>query len=77
VRLQIEPHEPQLVELNNDPDKLKRLPKGLRNVASRLLLRQLQKKEQVRSLRLVVRLRVLQQAHHHLNHDTAEQSSSH
>ncbi|KAF1359480.1 hypothetical protein EJ07DRAFT_120225 [Lizonia empirigonia] len=34
------------------------------------------KKEQLRSLRVVVRPQVLQQAHHHLNHDTADQSNS-
>jgi hypothetical protein len=56
VRLQIEPYEPRLVELNNDSNKLKKLPKRVRNVASKLLLRQLQKREPLRSLRLVVRL---------------------
>jgi hypothetical protein len=41
VRLLIKPLEPRLVELNNDSNKLKKLPKGVRNVALRLLLRQL------------------------------------
>jgi hypothetical protein len=77
VRLLIERHDRQLLELNNDSNKLKKLPKRVRNAALRLLLRQLQKGEPLRSLRQVVRLQVLQQAHHHLNHDTAEQSSSH
>jgi hypothetical protein len=77
VKLQIKPPEPRLVELNNDSNKLKKLPKRVSNVASRLLLRQLQKGEPLRSLRVVVRPHVLQQAHHHLNRDTAEQSSSH
>jgi hypothetical protein len=35
-----------------------------------------QKTEQLRSLRVVVRPQVMQQAYHNLNHDTAEQSSS-
>jgi hypothetical protein len=77
VRLLIEPYDRQLARLNNDSNKLKKLLKMVRNVALRLLSRQLQKGELLRSLRLVVRLQVLQQAHHHLNHDTAEQSSSH
>jgi hypothetical protein len=77
MRLLIELHEPRLVELNNDSNKLKKLPKGVRNVALRLLSRQLQKREPLRSLRLAVRLQVLYQAHHHPNHDTAEQLSSH
>jgi hypothetical protein len=59
VRLLIELHGPRLVELNNDSNKLKKLPKRVRNVALRLLLRQLQKREPLRSLRLVVRLQVL------------------
>jgi hypothetical protein len=77
VRLLIKPHDRQLARLNYNSNKLKKLPKRARNVASRLLSRQLQKGEPLRSLRLVVRLQVLQQAHHHLDHDTAEQSSSH
>jgi hypothetical protein len=76
VRLLIEPYDKQLARLNNDSNKLKKLPKRVRSVALRLLLRQLQKRELLRSLRIVVRPQVLQQAHHHLNHDTAEQSSS-
>jgi hypothetical protein len=59
VKLQIEPPEPLLVKLNNDFNKLKRLPKEVSNVALRLLSRQLQKREQLRSLRLVVRLQLL------------------
>jgi hypothetical protein len=59
VRLLIELHGPRLVELNNNSNKLKKLPKRVRNVASRLLSRQLQKREPLRSLRLVVRLQVL------------------
>jgi hypothetical protein len=76
VRLLIELYEPRLVELNNDSNKLKKLPKRVRNVALRLLLRQLQKREPLRSLRLAVRLQVLYQAHYYPNHDTAEQLSS-
>jgi hypothetical protein len=76
VRLLIEPHDRQLVGLNNDSSKLKKLPKEARGDALRHLLRQAQKREQLRSLRVVVRSQVLQQAHYHLNHDTAEQSSS-
>jgi hypothetical protein len=41
VRLLIELHDRQLVELNNDSNKLKKTPKRVRNVASRLLSRQL------------------------------------
>jgi hypothetical protein len=77
VRLLIELHDRQLLELNNDSNKLKKTPKRVRNIASRLLSRQLQKREQLRSLRVVVRPHVLQQAHHYLNRDTAEQLSSH
>jgi hypothetical protein len=55
VRLLIEPHDRQLTRLNNDSNKLLKLPKRVRNVASGLLLRQLQKREQLRSLRAVVR----------------------
>jgi hypothetical protein len=77
VRLLIELHDRQLVELNNDSNKLKKTPKRVRNIALRLLLRQLQKREQLRSLRVVVRPYVLQQAHYYLNRDTAEQLSSH
>jgi hypothetical protein len=76
VRLLIEPHNRQLARPNNDSNKLSKPPKGARKVVSRLLLRQLQKREQLHSLRVVVRPQVLQQAYDHLNHDTAEQSSS-
>ena len=72
MRLLIEPHDRQLARLNNDSNKLKKLPKGARNAAFRLLSRQLQKREQLRSLRVVVRPQLLQQAYHHLNRDTAE-----
>jgi hypothetical protein len=41
VRLLIEPHDRQLARLNNDSNKLKRLPRRARNVALRLLSRQL------------------------------------
>jgi hypothetical protein len=41
VRLLIEPYDKQLVRLNNDSNKLKKLPKRVRSVALRLLLRQL------------------------------------
>ena len=76
MRLLIEPHDRQLARLNIYSNKLKKLPKRARNVALRLLSRQIQKREQLRSLRVVVSPQVLQQAYHHLNHDTAEQSSS-
>jgi hypothetical protein len=76
VRLLIEPHDRQLARLDNDSNKLLKLPKRARNVASRLLSRQLQRREPLRSLREVARPQVLQQAYYHLNHDTAEQSSS-
>ena len=76
MRLLIEPHNRQLARLNNDSNKLRKLPKRARNVASRLLSRQLQKREQLRSLRVVMRPQVLQRAYRRLNHDTAEQSSS-
>jgi hypothetical protein len=52
----MEPPEQRLVELNNDFNKLTKLPRCSRNVASKLLLRQLQKREPLRGLRLVVRL---------------------
>jgi hypothetical protein len=39
MRLLIKPLEPRLVELNNDSNKLKKLPKEVRNVALRLLSR--------------------------------------
>ena len=76
MRLLIEPHDRQLARLNIYSNKLKKLPKRARNVALRLLLRQIQKREQLRSLRVVVSPQVLQQAYHHLNHDTAGRSSS-
>jgi hypothetical protein len=41
VRLLIELHDRQLVELNNDSNKLKKLPKRARNAILRLPLRQL------------------------------------
>jgi hypothetical protein len=44
-----------LVELNNDFNKLKKHPKRVRIIGSRLLLRQLQKREQLRRLRVVER----------------------
>ena len=54
-RLLIEPHEQLLVELNNNSNKLKKLPKRVRGVASRLLLEQLQKRELLRMLKVVER----------------------
>jgi hypothetical protein len=75
-RLLIEPHKQLLVGLNNDSNKLKKYPKTVRGIASRLLLKQLQKRELLLRLRIVERLQVLQQAHHHYNHDTAEPSIS-
>jgi hypothetical protein len=41
VRLQIEPHELWLAELNNDSNKLKKLPKRVSNLVLRLLSKQL------------------------------------
>jgi hypothetical protein len=75
-RLLTRPHEQLLVELNNDFNKLKRRLKRVRSIASRLLSKQLQNRELLRRLKVVERPQVLQQAHHHLNHDTAGQSSS-
>jgi hypothetical protein len=75
-RLLTRPHEQLLVELNNDFNKLKRRLKRVRSIASRLLSKQLQNRELPRRLKVVERPQVLQQGQHHLNHDTAEQSSS-
>jgi hypothetical protein len=76
VRLLIEPYNRQLVGLNNNSSKLKKLPKEARRDLLRQLLRQAQKREQLRSLKIVVRSYKLQQAYYYLNHDTAEQLSS-
>jgi hypothetical protein len=54
-RLLIKPHDRQLVGLNNDSSKLKKLPKEAKGDALRQLLRQAQKREQLRSLMVVVR----------------------
>jgi len=59
VKLLIEPQDRQLVGLNNDSNKLKKLTKEARGDASTQLLRQVQKREQLRSLRIVVRPYVL------------------
>ena len=59
MRLLIEPHDRQLVGLNNDSSKLKKLPKEARGETSRQLLRQAQKREQLRSLRVVMMPQVL------------------
>jgi hypothetical protein len=63
----------QVVKDRRDPraQKLKRV----RGIALKLLLNQLLKRELLRRLRVVKRPQVLQQAYHHLSHDTAEQSS--
>jgi hypothetical protein len=63
--------EQLFVGLNNDSNKLLKLPRRVRREVSR----QTQKIEQLRSLRVVDRLQVLQQLCHHLSHNTAEQSS--
>jgi hypothetical protein len=76
MRLLIEPHNRQLARSNYNSNKPSKLLKRARNVVSRLLSRQLQKREQLHSLRVVVRPQMLQQAYYHLNHNTAEQSSS-
>lgn len=55
MKLLIELHDRQLVGLNNDSSKLKKLPKEARGGALRQLLRQVQKREQLRSVRVVVR----------------------
>jgi hypothetical protein len=72
----LRPHDRQLVGLNNNSSKLKKLPKEARGDLLRQLLRQAQKREQLRSLKIVVRSYKLQQAYYYLNHDTAEQLSS-
>jgi hypothetical protein len=67
--------EQLLVELNNDSNKLLKLPRLVRGEASTQLLMQAQKREQLRSLRVVETPQVLLQHLYHLNHDTAKQSS--
>jgi hypothetical protein len=52
VRLLIEPHEQLRVELNNDFNKLKKLPKRVRGEASRLLLRLIKKRDLSRGLKV-------------------------
>jgi hypothetical protein len=52
------------------------MPKIVRRGASRQLLKQAQKREQLRCLWVMERPQVLQQLHHHLSHNTAERSSS-
>jgi hypothetical protein len=47
VRLLIEPHDRQLVGLNNDSNKLKKLLKRVRGGASRLLSRLIKKKRPI------------------------------
>jgi hypothetical protein len=44
------PHKQLLVELNNNFNKLKKRPKRVRGVASRLLSRQVQNRELLRRL---------------------------
>jgi hypothetical protein len=70
-KLPSRPLEQLFVGLNNDSNKLLKLPRRVRREASR----QARKIEQLRSLRVVERLQVLQQLRHHLSHDTAKQSS--
>jgi hypothetical protein len=44
VKLLIEPHDRQLARLNNDSNKLKKLPRRVRKEALRLLLRPIKKR---------------------------------
>ena len=60
MKLLIEPHDRQLVGLNNDSNKLKKRPKRVRGIASRLLSKQLQKRELLRMLKVVERPQVPQ-----------------
>jgi hypothetical protein len=53
VRLLIEPHDRQLVGLNNDSNKLKKMPKGVRGEVSRLLLKLIKKRGLSRGLKVV------------------------
>jgi hypothetical protein len=75
-RLLIKPHEQLLAGLNNDFNKLKKYTKEVRSIVLRPLSKQLYQRELLRRLKWVERPQVLQQVHHHLSHDTAEQSSS-
>jgi hypothetical protein len=52
VRLLIEPHDRQLVRLN-DSNKLKKIPKKVRRGASRLLSRLIKKRSLLRGLEVV------------------------
>jgi hypothetical protein len=53
VRLLIEPRDRQLARLNNDSNKLKKLPKRARGGASRLLSKLIKKRDLSQSLKVV------------------------
>jgi hypothetical protein len=53
VRLLIEPYDRQLVGLNNNSNKLKKLPKRVRGEALRLLLSLIKKRGLSRGLKVV------------------------